>query len=717
MKKTVSFLALIFGLFFWGHAAAQQKGKLIYPPARQTEHIDHYHGAAVKDPFRWLESMDSEETRQWVNAQEELTQNFLRTVPERAAIQQRIAELWNFDLYTVPAKANGRYFYTKTGAGKSQPTLYVQETPPSEPRLLIDPRAHFADTTTVILGFWPSPDGRRVAYAIARGQSRWRRLRLMEVANGKEEAQELVGLHNLSGNLAWTQDSKGFFYVRFAAPQTANEMQATVENPEIYFHRIGTAQTDDHLVYAQPTRPQTTFALQTTVDGRYLIIATRDGSKTQNEIYYQALHVANAKVEALFDQADAAFTFLGNRDSRFWFYTDREAPRGRVVAIDLAQPQREHWAAVIPEAAETIAGGSLVGGNALGMFGNRFVIMYIKDNRPLVKIFDLQGRLQNLVALPSSGSIWGGFSGQQNEREVFYQFLGLTDPSSIHVLDVASGKTKLFRGSELKLDPERFEAKQVFYHSHDGTRVPMLVAHKKGLQRNGHHPAFLFGYGAFSWSTFLWYQPQIITWMEMGGVYAVAGIRGGGEYGEAWHQAGMKHHKKNSLADYLAAAEWLIANQYTSPAKLVANGGSAGGALAGMAVLQRPDLFGASVIDRPALDMLRFEKFTSAGHWVHEFGSTQNPEEFKTLLAHSPYHQIKPRSCYPPMLIMTGDRDQVTVPLHAYKFVAAMQAAQSCEHPILLKMMWGAGHNFGATPAQIIDSFADEMIFLAAVLK
>ncbi|MGH7602353.1 MAG: prolyl oligopeptidase family serine peptidase, partial [bacterium] len=290
-------------------------------------------------------------------------------------------------------------------------------------------------------------------------------------------------------------------------------------------------------------------------------------------------------------------------------------------------------------------------------------------------------------------------------------------PSSIHVLNVATGKSSRFRRSELKLDPDRFEAKQVFYQSQDGTRVPMFVAHQKGLPLNGGNPALLYGYGAFGWSSFLWYQPQIIAWIEMGGVYAVAGIRGGGEYGEAWHEAGTKHNKKNSLDDYLAAAEWLIANQYTSPAKLVANGGSASGALAGAAVMQRPDLFGASIIDRPALDMLRFEKFTTAGHWVHEFGSTEKPDEFKTLLAHSPYHHIKPGRCYPPALIMVGDRDQVAVPLHAYKFVAALQAAQNCVSPVLLKMMWGAGHNFGAAPAQIIDSFTDEMAFLIAALN
>ncbi len=716
MMFTFSFVALIAGVFHLYAQNSKSNGRLIYPNTKQVDQVDEYHGIQVQDPFRWLENMASEETQQWINAQDELTGKFLEAVPTRAVLHKRISELWHFDLYTIPAKANGRYFYTKTPAGKSQPVLYVQETRNQKPRMLLDLSRHLNDADAKITGYWPSPDGRQVAYAIVKGQSSWRRLRIIEVESGNDHSHELAGLHNLGGGIAWTQEGKGFYYVRFAVPSPGNEMQAVVENPQIYYHRVGTPQSEDQFVYATPEKSKTVFTVQTTTDGHYLIITAREGSKTENDIYYQALHFTPAKIETLL-HADAAYTFLGNEGSRFWIYSDLNAPRGRVVVIDLAQPQRAHWTEVIPEAAETIAGGSLVGGNALGFFGNRLVIMYIKDNRPVVKIFDRHGRVQKHVNLPGSGSIWGGFSGQQNEREVFYQFLGQTDPSSIHVLNVETGKYAIFRRSELRLDPDHFESKQVFYQSKDGTRVPMFVSHKKGMHLNGSNPTFIYGYGAFGWSSFLWYQPQVIAWMEMGGVYAVAGIRGGGEYGEAWHQAGMKHNKQNAIDDYLAAAEWLIVNKYTSPSQLAANGGSASGAVAGAAILQRPDLFGAAVIDRPALDMIRFEKFTSAGHWIHEFGSAQNPDEFKTLYAYSPYHNIKRGQCYPPALIMVGDRDQVTVPLHAYKFVAALQTAQGCNNPALLKMMWGAGHNFGATPAQIIDSLTDEMAFLVAALK
>jgi prolyl oligopeptidase len=422
-------------------------------------------------------------------------------------------------------------------------------------------------------------------------------------------------------------------------------------------------------------------------------------------------------VEALLDKADAAYTFLGNEGTRFWIYTDLEAPRGRVVAIDLTKPQREHWTEVIPQAEETIAGGSLAGGNALGLFGDRFVIMYMKDGRPLVKVFDRQGRFQYEVDLPDGGSIWGGLSGAQNDPEVFYQFLGLTDPSTIHRLNLETGKSTIFHRSKLRFNPDDCVTTQVFYKSKDGTRVPMFVSHKKGLQPDGSHPAFMYGYGAFGWSSFLWYQPQVLVWMEMGGVYAQPSLRGGGEYGEAWHQAGMKLNKQNAIDDYIAAAEWLIANKYASPSKLVANGGSASGALAGAAVIQRPDLFNACIIDRPALDMIRFDQFTGAGHWIQEFGSSTNAEEFQALYAYSPYHNLKPGQCYPATMIMVGDRDEVTVPMHAYKFTAALQAAQGCGQPVLLKMMWGAGHNFGATTEQMIDSMADEITFLARALN
>jgi prolyl oligopeptidase len=698
------------------HSVETNSG-LTYPKTRQVDHIDEYHGIRLNDPFRWLEDMESVETQEWAKAQDELTKSILSAVPARAAIHKRIAELWNFDLYTIPSKAGRHYFYTKTNAGKSQPGLYVQDTINGEPRLLLDPLARLGDRDLRFAGFWPSPDGLHVACAFATGQSRWWRLRVLEASKGREVETELVGLHGLGGGISWTQDGKGFFYSRFEVPKEGDELETIVEQPKIYYHRMGTNQSEDQLVYARPDKPKWLFTTQTTNAGDYLIISAREGSHTENAVYYRALHSRPAQITPLLEKADGAYTILGNNGSRFWFYTDRDAPRGRIVAIDITKPQPEHWVEVIPQAEETIAGGSLAGGNALGLFGHRFVIMYMKDGCPLVKVFDIQGRYQYSVDLPPGGSIWGGFSGTQDDHEVFYQFLGLTDPSSIHRLDLETGKTTIFRRSQVGFNPDEFVTKQVFFQSQDGTNIPMFISHKKGMQLDGSNPAFIYGYGAFGWSSFLWYQPHLMVWMETGGVYAQPSIRGGGEYGEAWHQAGMKLNKQNAVDDYLASAGWLITNKYTSPSRLAANGGSASGALAGAAIIQRPDLFGASIIDRPALDMIRFDKFTGATHWIQEFGSSANADEFKALLAFSPYHNVKPGECYPPTLIMVGDRDEVTVPMHAYKFTAALQAAQGCEQPVLLKMMWGAGHNFGVTPEQVIDARTDEIAFLARVLN
>ncbi len=697
------------------HAGANQTRR-VYPQARQVDQIDVYHGVEVKDPFRALEDMQSIETQRWVQAQDSLSREFFQAAPARAAIRQRVAALWHFDLYTIPAKAHGRYFYAKTAAGKSQSVLLVQDAIDDTPRVVVDPPADFNDSTLTITGYWPSPNGKLLAYGLGKTQSRWWRLKVVDVARPTEVPDELLGLHNWSGSMAWTKDNKGFFYVRFDGHQEGRELQTVIENPQIYYHRIGTAQNEDQLVYARPDKPKLSYTLAVTVEGRYLVMMVREGSQTANRVYYKDLQAANAKIVRLFDAAEAAYTFLGNHGSRFWFYTDREAPRGRVVAIDILKPQLENWREVIPQAQESIAGGSLVGGDALGLFGNHFVIMYQKDGSPLVKVFDLQGRFRYKVDLPGGGSIWGGLSGRQDDHEVFYQFLGLADPSSIHRLNLKTGERTSFRRSPSGFDPNDYVTRQIFYNSKDGARVPMFIAHKKGIQLDGHNPALIYGYGAFGWSSFLWYQPHVLVWMEMGGVYAQPSLRGGGEYGEAWHQAGSKLRKQNAIDDYVAAVKWLIANKYTSPAKMAASGGSASGSLAGAAMIQHPELFRAGIIDRPALDMIRFEKFTSAGYWVDEFGSAESAEEFKALYAYSPYHNIKPGQCYPATLVMAGDRDEVTAPMHAYKFTAALQTAQGCENPVLLRMMWGTGHNFGATPEQVIDTRTDELAFLVRTL-
>ncbi|HEY7546487.1 MAG TPA: prolyl oligopeptidase family serine peptidase [Blastocatellia bacterium] len=688
-------------------AAAQTK--LNYPATKRVDQVDTYHGISVADPYRWLEQIDSEETRAWVRAQDELASSFLKSTPAREVFRHRLAAMSKFEIYSSPVKAAGRYFFTKADSGGSRAALYAQDGVTAKPRLIFDPRQR----GTNLRGFFPSRDGRLVACAVARGQSRWHQIKIIG-EDGSIHQDSLAGLHIVASSLVWSKESGGFFYIRFDEPREGEEMKTVVKNPRIYYHRLGSPQSEDALIYSRPDEPGWLFAIQLTDDGRYLIIEARDGGSSKNRILYRDLTSPENEVRELFND-DAAYTFLGSEGRRFFFYTDRAAPRGRIVSADIASPA--DLKTIVPEAKEAIAGGSLVGGNAVGMFGNRFLAMYWSDGRPMIRVFDINGRLQRTVSLPEGSSVWGGFSGAQKDDEVFYGILSLTSPRDIYRLDLGAGRVSIFHRSDVGFKESDFVIRQQFYHSKDGTRVPIFVAYKKGARLDGSSPALMYGYGAFGWNSFLWYQPQVLLWMEMGGIYALPRIRGGGEYGEEWHQQAIKTRKQNAIDDYTAAAEWLIANKYTKASKLAANGGSASGFLAGAAIIQRPDLFGAALIDFPIIDMLRYERFGAARTWSEEFGSVENEDEFKSLLAYSPYHNLKPGRCYPPTLIRVGDRDETVFPMHSYKFAAAMQSAQGCANPALLKVMWGAGHNFGSTPEQVIESHADGLAFLTLVLQ
>lgn len=700
---------------FAAQSLAVQSKRVEYPPARRVTQTDTYHGVKVSDPYRWMEEMKSEETLAWAKAQDEMLRNFVGKLDGREALHKRISELVSFESYTAPTKESGLYFFTKMESGASHPILYVQPDLQSEPRVLMDARVHFKDEDVTLRGFAPSPDGRRVLCSIAKKQSRWVEQILIDAQNGAAIPEVIPGTHVLAGSVSWRRDSKGFFYTYFEKPKDASEQSAVVSSPKIFYHTLG--QSKDLLVYAPESEPKILLSHTASTDGRYLIVTVNKGSSSKNTLLYKDLSKPDSTIKMLIGEGDANYTFLGNEGETFWFYTDLNAPRGRIIAIDITKPDRAQWKEIVPQSTESIAANSTVGGNALGMFGNRFLLMYLKDNNPLLRIFDKRGKLQQEVALPVGGLIWGGFSGNQHDKEVFYRFLGITDQGTINRLDIETGKLTVFRRPELKFDRKGIVVKQVFYQSKDGTRVPMFITHKKDIKLDGSNTAYMYGYGAFSWVSFLWYQPFRLAWIERGGVYAIPGIRGGGEYGEEWHEAGMKLNKQNSIDDYLAAAEWLIKNRYTSPERLAANGSSASAALAAAAIIQRPGLFGAAVIDIPLLDLIRYDKFTGAGYFASEFGSPANPEEFKALYNYSPYHNLTSGQCYPPTLVKVGALDQTAVPFHAYKFTAAMQEAQGCGSPILMKVMWDAGHNSGATPKQIADSYTDELAFLYRVLK
>ncbi len=573
---------------------ATQMSHTKYPEARRVEQLDFFPGASVPDPYRWLEQMDSEETKTWVKAQEELLQGYLANVASRTAIKARLTELVHNESYSVPVTANGRYFFIHSEASRprGQGVVYVQEGLKAKPRALFDAGTKLgADATLSWVS--PSPDGRVLAYSVRQRQSRWATLRVLDVNTATDLRDVLTGAHTVTGGISWTKDSKGFFYSAFELPGAGTQQQAVVRNPKIYYHTLGRSQAEDALVLSLPNEPTSLLTHRVTDDGNYIVVAAHDGGGPYNRILYKDLSKSDSELKTLIQQADAAYTFLGNEGARFWFYTDLDAPRGRIIAIDLNGPQRERWREVVPEMREAINGRDQTGGNALGMYGNRFVLMYVKDGRPLIRIFDTSGKLRHEIATPVGGSIWAGFVGKQRDPEVFYWYLGWTDPSTIYRLDVEAGRSTVFKRSIVRFDRSQYVVKQVFYASKDGTRVPMFVIHRKEIKLDSGNPAYMYGYGGMGWISFPWFQPHILAWLEMGGVYAQPSLRGGGEYGEEWHQAGIRKNKQNAVDDYIATAEWLIQSEYTSAKRLVANGGSLSAPLVAAAIQQRPDLFGA----------------------------------------------------------------------------------------------------------------------------
>jgi prolyl oligopeptidase len=506
---------------------------------------------------------------------------------------------------------------------------------------------------------------------------------------------------------AWTADGKGFFYSRYDEPK-ADALKGANYFQKVYFHKLGTPQAEDVLVYERPDKQDWLFNGSVTEDGNYLMIAVYQGTDVKNRVYYKDLKAKDAPVVKLLDDFDAAYTFIGNEGTRFWFQTDQQASRGKLIEIDVTKPARANWKVIVPESKETLQGATFV--------NHKFVLNYLKDAYTQVKVYDTAGKFVNEIALPGIGTA-DGFGGKANDKETFYAFTGFTTPTTIYRYDFATGKSTVFRQPKVEFNPNDYETKQVFYTSKDGTKVPMFITHKKGLKLDGSNPTYLYGYGGFNISLTPAFSVGNLVWMEMGGVYAQPNLRGGGEYGEDWHQGGMKLKKQNVFDDFIAAAEWLIANKYTSTPKLAIGGGSNGGLLVGAAMTQRPDLFGAALPAVGVMDMLRFQKFTIGWAWVSDYGSAENAEDFKALYAYSPLHNIKPGTSYPPTMVITADHDDRVWPGHSFKFAAALQAAQAGDAPVLIRIETKAGHGAGKPTSKIIEEIADRWAFLEKVLN
>jgi prolyl oligopeptidase len=709
MRNATLALALmtVFGTSQAADPAACPVGSaLTYPVTAKIGQIDDYHGTRVADPYRWLEDANSAETKQWVDAENAVTQAWLGQIPQREAIRQRLTKLWNYERYSVPSKEGGRYFYSRNDGLQNQSVLYTMKNLNDTPRMLLDPNTLAADGTVALSGVEVSPDGKLLAYGTAASGSDWNEWRVRDIETGKDLDDHIKWVKFSA--TAWTKDGKGFFYSRYDEPTEATKLAAVNYFQKLYFHKIGTPQSADILVYDRPDEKEWGFGAHTTDDGKYLLITATRGTAHKYRVFIKDLSRPDSKVVPLIDNFDAAWDFIDNVGSTFYFSTDSKAPRQRIVAIDVNKAGEKNWKEIVPESKDTLSNAHII--------GNRLVTEYLKDARSVVRVNALDGKLVREIALPGIGSV-SGFTGKRGDTETFFSFTGFTTPTTIYRLDMKSGKTSVFRQPKVDFDPNAYETRQQFFTSRDGTKVPMFIVSKKGLKLDGNNPTYLYGYGGFNISMTPGFSPANLAWMEMGGVYVIANLRGGGEYGESWHQAGTRLQKQNVFDDFIGAAEWLVANKVTQPSKLAIGGGSNGGLLVGAAMTQRPDLFGAAIPMVGVMDMLRFHKFTIGWAWTSDYGSADNADEFKALVKYSPLHNLKPGTQYPATMITTADHDDRVVPAHSFKFAATAQAAQAGCNPIIIRIDTKAGHGAGKPTAKQIEEVADRWGFLTKALK
>lgn len=682
-----------------------QSAGFLYPPARKDSTVDVYHGVEVPDPYRWLEDANSPETQAWVARQNNLTSDFLATAAAREKIKARLTGLMDYPRYSAPSKRGGRYFFWKNEGLQNQSVLYTQEALDGEPRVVINPNLMSEDGTVALTTTAVSEDGSLLAYAISCSGSDRQEIKIRNVDSSRDYDETLQWCRHTS--IAWKHDGTGFFYDRFPDPNTvAPEDQANYNR--VYWHRLGTPQSQDQLIYERPDNKELGFASIVTDDGRYLVLYVYHGTDTKNRIYYRPVESTGPFIKLL-DEADARYDFIGNDGSVFYFNTDLESPRGRVIAIDVNEPAPSNWRQVLPQTEDVI--------DYVALINNQFVVAYMHDVHHVLKIYNPDGTFVREISLPTLGTV-SGLSGRQGDTEMFFSFTSFLFPAASYRYDFPAGELSIVKKPEIDFDPSGYETRQVFYRSKDGTRIPVFIIHRKNISLDGNNPTLLYGYGGFNISIRPAFSVSAIVWLEQGGVYAVANLRGGGEYGEDWHQAGMLDKKQNVFDDFIAAAVWLIENKYTNSEKLAIRGGSNGGLLVAACMLQRPDLFGAVICQVPVTDMLRYQKFTVGRYWIPEYGDAETDEEqFKVLYAYSPLHNVRAGVEYPPVLVTSADTDDRVVPAHAKKFVAALQEKATGRNPILLRVETKAGHGGGKPLSKAIDERADIYAFLFKILE
>jgi prolyl oligopeptidase len=702
-------IAAILGAVFYMNDgptdAGENRSGLTYPAAPRSATVDDYHGTKVEDPFRPLEDPDSPETRAWVEAENRLTFKFLEGVPQRDAIRRRLTELWDYAKFGTPFHEGGHYFFNQNTGLQNQGVLFTTDSLDAAGRVLLDPNKLSADGTVALSGLSVSRDGSHLAYGISAAGSDWNVWKFRDVASGNDLVDELRWI-KFSG-AEWMPDGSGILYGRFPEPTAGQDLKGANYFQKVYFHKVGTPQADDTLIWKDDEHKDWRADPTVTDDGKYLILTLGKGTNDQYRVLYRPLDQPGAAPVHLVGDFDADYSFIDNDGPIFWFRTNKDAPRGKVVAIDIRQPDPEHWVELIPQADTTLTDVDVVGDHVLAA--------YLKDAHSVVRVFDVKGKHVRDVDFPGLGTA-SGFRGKRKDKETFYSFVSFTAPATIYRYDVASGVSTVWKRPKLQYDPSEYETKQVFFKTKDGTRIPMFLSHKKGLKTDGSNPTILYGYGGFNISLTPTFSAANLAWMEMGGLFALPNLRGGGEYGEEWHQGGTKLKKQNVFDDFIAAAEWLIANHYTSTPKLAISGGSNGGLLVGACMTQRPELFGAAMPAVGVMDMLRFHKFTIGWAWVDDYGSSDQLDQFKAIHAYSPLHRLRAGTCYPPTLVTTADHDDRVVPAHSFKFAAALQAAQSCDNPTLIRIETKAGHGAGKPTTKLIDEAADKFAFLVKVL-
>lgn len=674
-----------------------------YPQTRKDAVVDDYFGTKVADPYRWLEDDNSPETKAWVEAQNKVTFGYLEQIPERKPILDRLTKLYDYEKFSAPFQQGGRYFYTYNAGLEPQAKLYWTQGLKGTPKVLLDPNTLSKDGTVALAGLSVTHDGKRIAYALAEAGSDWITWHVRDVASGKDLPDEIRW--SKASGASWRKDGSGFYYSRYDAPKPGDTLKGINQNHQVFFHKLGTPQAEDVLVYRRADHPDWYLGATVTDDGRWLIISAGKGTDPKTSLFVQDLSKPGAKVEPLLEAMDASYSVIGNDKDTFFVLTDKDAPRYRLVAIRPAHAHPAQWRTLIPEA----KGRDVLGG--VSFVGNQFVANWMHDAHTRITFHDLKGRLTGELELPAIGSA-SGFGGERKDQETFYAFTSFTYPTTIYRYDFRTRKSEVFRAPKVDFDPAAYETKQVFYPSKDGTKIPMFLTYKKGLKLDGMNPTLLYGYGGFNIPLTPSFSSSRVAWLEMGGVYAVANLRGGGEYGMDWYNAGRLKNKQNVFDDFIAAAEWLIREKYTSTPKLAIQGGSNGGLLVGACETQRPDLFGACLPAVGVMDMLRFHLFTLGWGWKSDYGSSETKEGFDTLIKYSPLHNIKPGVKYPPTLITTSDHDDRVVPAHSFKFAATMQADQAGPAPILIRIETRAGHGAGKPTDKILAEIADEYAFL-----